>query len=109
MSVRKMREQQQVGIERELMREQSSALGRSGKALREAIVEYRALARNHPRRDAALARVTERLWQLQMQREFVGFVDHNLDAIVREFDVPAEALTHLGEGSRPKSAKPTPH
>lgn len=96
MNSRYFREDHHQGLEWEFMKEQSGALGRAGDSLKKAIKHYRALPPSHPEREKALAAVSEALWQLQMQREFVGFVDSNLQTILAEFDVPKEALTKLG-------------
>ncbi|MBY6185129.1 hypothetical protein KUV89_00545 [Marinobacter hydrocarbonoclasticus] len=84
------------GLEWEFMKEQSGALGRAGKALKAAIAHYRSLADSDPGKADALAKVREALWHLEMQREFVGFVDANMASIVEAFDVPPEALEQRG-------------
>ncbi len=96
MNSRYFRDDHHQGLEWELMKEQSGALGRAGDSLKNAIEHYRTLSSSHPKKGAALNAVSEALWQLQMQREFVGFVDSNLETILAEFDVPEEALTKLG-------------
>ncbi|SHG94767.1 hypothetical protein [Ferrimonas marina] len=98
MSVRHLRQQQQMGIERELMKEQSGALGRAGAALAAAIARYHENPNaREEQREQLLDEIADRCWQLQMQREFTGFVDGNREYIQRHYAPPAEAMARMGK------------
>lgn len=87
-------------IELEIVREQASALGRAGKKLRLSLEEYQVklddgVSRDH--RSALLKSIANNVWELVLQREFVGFIDGNLAWITANYVVPKEAIALIGQ------------
>ncbi len=84
----------------EFVKEQAEALGLAGEHLRKAIVRYRKSQAGSPLRPgesvaALLDEVTTRASNLMLQREVIGFTRFNTEWIVKEFDLPPEAVDRL--------------
>lgn len=89
-----------TAIELEVVREQASALGRAGKKLRLSLEEYE--AKRHTIRDDRQERVlikeiSENVWALMLQREFLGFIDGNLSWVCDNYVIPQAAIESLGK------------
>ncbi|HEY8616966.1 DUF6665 family protein [Phenylobacterium sp.] len=77
----------------ELLEEQASSLGRSGRKMEAAL----AALREHPGgegRAHALKAAADAVWSFFVQREVMGLRDRA--AIVRQFDIPREVLNRVG-------------
>lgn len=86
-------------IELEIAREQASALGRAGRKLRLSLESYqikldRGLVAE--KEDIYLREISNNVWELVLQREFVGFIEGNMKWIKANYSIPEEALTMLG-------------
>ena len=83
------------GLEDELAKERADALGRSGRALEQAILDYRAAK---PGEDvgAYLDQIADKLYSLIIQRESLGLIVDNLAYLRAAYDIPAAALRRLG-------------
>lgn len=80
-----------------LNEEQAAAMGRAGRKLERSIVRYRAAAVSGDldETERRLDEVARLLYALVVQRECAGARSDNLPAIVRAYDVPAEALRRV--------------
>lgn len=89
-------------LEAELVREQASALGRAGKQLRLALEAYQASQENGQKQyqtGLLIDNISEATWALVLQREFLGFIDGNLDWIQKHYHIPERALNRLGQST----------
>lgn len=90
-------------IELELAKEQASSLGRAGRKLRlslEAFAEFEASqSEGSPRSNTNdhLKKISNNVWELMLQREFVGFVEGNLKWVKANYKIPEQALLMLGK------------
>lgn len=85
-------------VEYELAKERSSALGQAGRQLQQALIRYQHSLQHETAttQDEALTTVSERVYGLMLQREFLGFTDQNLSWICKQYAVPEAALKRLG-------------
>src|SRR5580698_2681374 len=85
--------------ELEIMEEQASALGITGRRLEAALAEYRghrqrgADARNLAR---LIAGIANNLHELLIQRESLGIPYQNVEWVLRSYEVPQEISAKLG-------------
>lgn len=92
-------------LEYELAKERSSALGHAGRQLQQAIVRYvhgEQQRFSATQQQQALQYIADRVYNLMLQREFLGLIDNNLHWICREYQVPQQALSLLGIPSTTK-------
>lgn len=86
-------------IENEIVKEQASALGRAGRKLSLSIEDYNKECDHNPDPDK-LSRlindISNSVWELAVQREFVGFIEGNLSWIKKNYVLPEEAIRALG-------------
>lgn len=86
-------------IELEIAKEQATSLGRAGRKLRLSLERYNNLLQTDisgDARAALLKEISSNVWALMVQREFVGFVDGNLEWVQSNYAIPAEAIKMLG-------------
>ena len=82
-------------LELEIIDMQSSALGLAGKKLQLSIQEYtQAKEKLFPKDNKAilLQIISENAYELMLQREFIGFVDGNMQWIQKHYAIPHEAF-----------------
>ena len=95
------RAEEPLEVEVELVKERAEALGRAGRRLEDAVIDYRAAlgaaegALPAARRDALLDEIAAQLYRLVLQRECSGARHGNLEAIRAAYDVPAEAIRRM--------------
>jgi hypothetical protein len=93
---------QHSAIELEIAREKASALGRAGKKLRLSLESYQArlnLGLSSEQKESHLKEISNNVWELFIQREFIGFVEGNMKWVRDHYVIPDEALTMLGNQS----------
>jgi len=86
-------------IEVEIVREQASALGRAGKKLRISLESYekqRYKALSESEEKSFIKEISENVWALMLQREFLGFIDNNLNWVRENYVIPDAAIAILG-------------
>ncbi len=86
-------------IELEIAKEQATSLGRAGRKLRLSLESYNDLLQTDLSGDvktALLKEISSNVWALMVQREFVGFVDGDLEWVQSNYAIPAEAIKMLG-------------
>lgn len=84
-------------LEGEILREQATALGRAGKKLRVSIESFSATKPTTATDERTLIdEIAANVWELSLQREFVGMVHGNLQWIAEHYTIPREALKKLG-------------
>lgn len=91
---------QHSAIELEVVKEQASALGRSGKKLRLSLEKYQAfLEYDHSPEEQhkLIEEISNNVWELILQREFLGFTDNNLQWVRQNYLIPDEAINTLGK------------
>jgi hypothetical protein len=88
-----------TAVELEIMEEQASALGITGRRLEAALAEYR----GHRQRGAdaqnlaqLIAGITNNLHELLIQRESLGVPYQNVEWVLRTYDIPEEISATLG-------------
>lgn len=86
-------------IEIEIVREQASALGRAGRKLRISLENYekqrhRVLSESEEK--SLIKEVSENVWALMLQREFLGFIENNLNWVRENYVIPDAAIAKLG-------------
>ena len=89
----------QTAIELEIAGEQASSLGRSGKKLRLCLESYQInLSQNMSldQKNEYLNEIAKNVWELVLQREFIGFVEGNLTWVTENYVIPKEAINMLG-------------
>lgn len=88
----------QTAIELEIAKEQASALGRTGRKLRISLESYQAeLDEQLNQESDLLQEIANNVWELMLQREFIGFVEGNLKWVRENYVIPDEAINKLGE------------
>lgn len=86
-------------LELEIVREQASALGRAGKKLRISLERYEALIHQSPsanQQQTVIKEISGNLWELMLQREFLGFTENNLRWVRQNYLIPDSAIDILG-------------
>jgi hypothetical protein len=84
-------------LEVEILREQATALGRAGKRLRVSIERFSVTQSTTATDERKLIdEVAANVWELSLQREFVGMVQGNLEWIAEHYAIPREVLKKLG-------------
>lgn len=108
------REAALASVEEELHGERARALGRSARALEEALAALSGAGGGAPAarvrgairgREELLLDAAERLWFAVIQREAVGLLRH--DEFLRELRVPAEVIRRMGPRPRPAGRRRT--
>lgn len=86
-------------IELEIAREQASALGRAGRKLRISLEAYeskRHTELSESEEKSLLKDISENVWALILQREFLGFIENNLNWVREHYVIPNAAIESLG-------------
>lgn len=86
-------------IELAIAKEQATALGRAGRKLRLSLEQYSKLLEKDlatGEREVAIDEISANTWALVLQREFLGFVDGNLEWVLEHYHIPKKALNKLG-------------
>ena len=93
-------------IELQIVKEQASALGRAGRKLRLSLERYQLMFCDnqgsnendcsHQERDSILE-ISDNVWELMLQREFLGFTENNFKWINQNYNVPEPVLVRLGQ------------
>ena len=86
-------------LELDLLREQSSALGRAGRKLQESIVLFQKESKSRFKKKSEkehLQEIGNNFHALMIQRELTGFIDSNVDWIKKFYDIPDEAFQFSG-------------
>jgi hypothetical protein len=78
----------------EIAAEQASALGRTGRAVEE-ILQRLKDPTDASSRDALVLEAAETVWNYFVQREVMGFVNH--DQPIAHYSIPGEVLARVGE------------
>ena len=89
-------------IEKEIIKEQASSLGRAGKKLRLSLENYEKQRHRNQNPEVSLRLIKEisnNVWELILQREFVGFIDGNLKWIRENYVIPDDAINLLGSSA----------
>jgi len=89
-----------TAFELEIAKEQASALGRAGKKLRLSLENYQKEIDHNPnmRLDTVmLNEISNNVWELMLQREFVGFIEGNLKWVRDNYAIPDEAIIMMGK------------
>ena len=86
-------------LEIDLLKEQSSALGRAGRKLKESIEIYekekiKGYLQNSE--EEYLQQIGNNLYSLMIQREMIGFIDSNVDWIKQFYEIPEGAFQYEG-------------
>lgn len=90
-----LRSEKLSALEREILKETATALGRAGRKLRRALDTWQ--ARSSESDEARLIdEICRSVWELVVQREFAGFVHGNLEWVRKHYAIPAEAVQRLG-------------
>jgi len=87
-------------IELEIVREQASALGRAGRKLRISLESYeKQRHRNLSKKEEQILikGISENLWALILQREFLGFIEGNIEWVRENYVIPDAAIKSLGK------------
>ena len=85
--------------ELEIRKEQASALGRAGRKLRLSLEDFqktRPAQLSAKQEQALLQTISNNVWQLVLQREFLGFIEGNLDWVQQHYNIPPKAISALG-------------
>jgi len=96
-------------IELELVKEQATALGRAGRKLRLSLEHYQSIyeqidkatqttKHKQPTKQErdSIVEIANNVWELILQREFVGFTENNLHWVRDKYYIPEAALKRLG-------------
>lgn len=86
-------------VELEIVREHASALGRTGRKLRISLENYEKRRHrniNELEEKALIQEISENVWALVLQREFLGFVENNVKWVRANYVIPDAAIRNLG-------------
>ena len=98
--LRTNRSSQHGTIELEIAREQASALGRAGRKLRLSLEKYDKQGRHaqsSSEQNSLIKEISENVWALMLQREFLGFIDDNMKWVRAHYVIPDAAIDMLGK------------
>lgn len=87
-------------VELEVVREQASALGRAGKKSQLSLERYKRPVKNDAdtlRLKISIDEISSNVWELILQREFLGFTQNNLRWVKTHYMIPDEAINQLGK------------
>ncbi len=90
---------QNHALELEIFKEQATALGAAGKKLRLSIQKFEsAKSEGFPKHNEAvlLKNMADSFYGLMIQREFVGFIEGNIEWIRKHYSIPDEVISLLG-------------
>ena len=87
----------------EILQQKAQTLGNLGRQVEQALATLRAFdagehGANKEARSALLDEAAERVWAFMVQRELCGF--RYWDAVVKEYGIPAEVLSRVGQVRR---------
>ncbi|QUN04855.1 hypothetical protein KDN34_11470 [Shewanella yunxiaonensis] len=97
-SLAQLRGSKQTVLEKELAKEQSTALGKAGRRLTAALEAYQSDKAHQFRRHTEAwhhQQLTEAVYSLMVTREFLGFVDCNIEWICQQYPLPPAVLENL--------------
>jgi hypothetical protein len=92
-----------TALELEIVKEQAGALGIAGKKLHlslEAYVTAELQAFPGKNEDKLLSAIAEAVYGLLLQREFLGFIEGNLEWICSSYRIPDKAMPLLGRTNK---------
>ncbi|WP_133038134.1 hypothetical protein [Shewanella fodinae] len=102
-SLANLRGSKQTVLEKEIAKEQSTALGKAGRRLKAALEAYEADKTCQFRRHIEewhIQQLTEAVYALMVTREFLGFVDCNLEWICQQYPLPQAVLKNLAPANQ---------
>lgn len=85
-------------IELELAKEKATSLGRAGMKLELSLERYNELMKEQPSNSEEHRQIQEisaNVWELLVQREFIGFIEGNLQWVKENYAIPAKAIDLL--------------
>lgn len=88
-----------VALRLAIAKEQASSLGRTGRKLRLSLEKYEiALHANLAAEEKInmLEDISNNVWELMLQREFLGFIEGNLRWVEESYAIPSEVICMLG-------------
>jgi len=97
--LRSHRASNNTSLELAIVKEQASALGRVGRTLRLSLERYQAFVDTETNKASGkklIQDISENVWALILQREFLGFIEENLEWVVANYHIPKQALQKLG-------------
>ncbi|MCL1073548.1 hypothetical protein [Shewanella dokdonensis] len=97
-SLANLRGSKQTVLEREIAKEQSTALGKAGRRLKATLDAYQTDSACQFRRHTEawhIQQLTDAVYALMVTREFLGFVDCNLEWICQQYPLPQAVLENL--------------
>lgn len=86
-------------IELELAKEKATSLGRAGRKLELSLENYNNLLAKNLSEDEEsrlISEISSNVWELMLQREFVGFVEGNLQWIRDNYVIPERVIKLMG-------------
>ncbi|MFQ6371233.1 hypothetical protein [Shewanella sp. YIC-542] len=98
-----LRGNKQTLLEQEIAKEQSAALGKAGERLKAALEGYNAdkAARFQQHSQAwHHQQLTDAVYNLMLTREFLGFVDSNLEWICQQYQLPRAVLQQFASDAQ---------
>ena len=101
--LRRHRASSNTSLELAIVKEQASALGRAGRKLRLSLERYQAFVDTQTTkasRKKLIEDISENVWALILQREFLGFIEGNLEWVVANYHIPKQALHRMGVTER---------
>ena len=90
-------------LEVEVVKEQATALGRAGRKLSLSLEHYQLSHGTNSHKDISitlensyLLEISNNVWELMLQREFLGFTENNFQWVLSNYHIPQPALDRLG-------------
>ena len=83
-----------------IAKEQASSLGRTGRKLRLSLERYeigRHANLTVEEKHTLLEGISNNVWELILQREFLGFIEGNLNWVKQSYVIPSEVINMLGK------------
>jgi len=90
-------------IELEIVKEQASALGRAGRKLRLSLEKHQSIlngTQSISDMEHSILEIANNVWELILQREFLGFTEGNFQWVQGHYHIPEAVLNHLGLGKK---------
>lgn len=101
-----LQSQKHSALELEIIKEQATALGMAGRKLRLVIQAFEtAKAHSFPEdnMDLLIHEISESVYGLILQREFIGFIEGNMEWVRKYYRIPDEAVAIFGRNTEPKT------